>query len=85
MSMKSMNTREFSTGPPVSGNVDAAALNCDTLKRRYQPDPANENPQISLWRQVHTHPVGLVHLEKALSRQDWHWLRTMAGQGRTRA
>jgi hypothetical protein len=70
------------TGPPRGGRVDAADSNRGTSRSRYQSDAAGKIPQISLWRQVHSHPVGLVHLKKALSRQDWHWLRTMASQGR---
>jgi hypothetical protein len=79
-----VRTSVGSTGPPrKSRKVDAAESNHGTSQSRYQPDAAGKNPQVSLWRQVHNHPVGLVHLEKALSRQDWQQLREMAGQGRT--
>ena len=80
-----MRTGVGSTGPPrKSRKVDAAESNHGTSQSRYQPDAAGKDPQVSLWRQVNNHPVGLVHLEKALSRQDWQRLREMASQGRTR-
>ena len=68
------------TGPPRS-KVDAPESNWSISQSRYQPDAAGESLHFRLWRQVHTSPVGLVHLEKALSPSAWYRLRaTVTGR-----
>ena len=71
------------TGPPRR-KVDAPESSWSISQSRYQPVPARENPEISFWRQVRIHPVGLVRFEKAISGRECHWLRATATERRSR-
>jgi hypothetical protein len=74
-----MRARCPDTGPPRLKNVEAvAAVNHHGNESRRQPDPAGENPRLLSRRQAHTYSIGLTGVEKALSRQDWSWLRQVA-------
>jgi hypothetical protein len=73
-----MRTRPPDTGPPFTRDRRGAAryrallLNHRPTNRRpNQPD----NPQLVLNRQVASGPLGLVHVELALSPEAWPWLR----------
>jgi len=78
-----MKPRFLDTGPPLQ-KVDATGSNRGTSRSRYQPDAASESLHFRLWRQVHTNPVGLVHLEKALSLSAWYRLGAAAVERRVR-
>ena len=76
-----MRTRPPDTGPPRRGNVEAvAASNHHGSESRRQPGPATESLRLSRARQAHRYSIDLLSVEKALSRQDWIWLRAMASE-----